>query len=124
MAFGAEVKNLGALGEEQAAAYLKKLGWKIIARGYKCYLGELDIVAMDGKSLVFVEVKTRGYESFGGPVAAVTKSKQSRVARAALAYIKEKRVKADMVRFDIVAIISGEKPLHIKNAFSPSGFSY
>ncbi|NLO91017.1 MAG: YraN family protein, partial [Elusimicrobia bacterium] len=86
--------------------------------------GELDLVALDGACLVFVEVKARASDAFGGARSAVTASKQRKLACAALHYIKEKKPRHDSARFDIVAIGPGGLE-HIENAFSPSSqFTY
>ncbi|WP_428898061.1 putative endonuclease [Parelusimicrobium proximum] len=111
-------KQKGMLGEERAADYLKKKKYKIAARNYVCPAGELDIVAWDGRTLVFVEVKERAGSGYGGAVGAVTKAKQTRVHKAAVSYIKYKSPSYEAIRFDIVVIEAGEIE-HIPNAFVP-----
>lgn len=114
---------IGNKGEDKAANYLKKQGYKIIERNYNLPCGEVDIIAQKGKTLVFVEVKYRkNAEDFGGAVAAVTKAKQNRVIKAALSYIKTKKPAFDALMFDIIAI-SGDKIEHIQNAFSSDKFT-
>ena len=109
----------GMQGEEQAATYLTKKGHKILARNFRTTGGELDIVSRLKKMLVFTEVKQRSYEAFGGPLAAVNKTKQRRIARAAAAFIKcHKEVAYDEIRFDVICILNGEIT-HIENAFFP-----
>jgi len=119
-----ESASFGNWGENLAEDFLKKLGWKIAARDYRLACGEIDVIALDGKTLVFVEVKARTNFSFGGPAAAVTKSKQRKLTAAALGYIKETGSRPDSIRFDVIAIVAGKEPLHIKNAFTPERFSY
>ena len=109
----------GQQGEAKAAAYLTAKGYRILARNFAAVGGEIDIVAQDGKTLVFVEVKTRAYEAFGGPIGAVTQSKQQKIARAATQYIKANGLKFDRIRFDIVGVLP-EKIEHVENAFSPA----
>lgn len=108
----------GALGEEQAARYLEQKGWKIIARNFSAPCGEIDIIAQDNKTLVFVEVKTRAYSAYGGPLAAVTPAKQKKIAQTAIIYIKAKDLKFDSIRFDVLCILP-EKIEHVPNAFFP-----
>ncbi|MDR0953663.1 MAG: YraN family protein [Elusimicrobiota bacterium] len=110
-------------GENLAATYLKEKGYKIIARNYLTKLGEIDIIALKNKTLVFVEVKTRSTASFGGGIAAVGPSKQDRIAKTAIEYIKHNKPTFDGVIFDIIAITDG-KAEHIQNAFAPRGFTF
>lgn len=113
------MNTLGTQGEEDAARYLTKKGHKILARNFRTAGGELDIVSRLKKMLVFTEVKQRSYEAFGGPLAAVNKAKQHRIAKAAAAYIKShKEVAYDEIRFDVICILDGEIT-HIENAFFP-----
>ena len=97
--------QLGQAGEEAAARYLEQQGWRILERN--CYLpgGEIDIIALEGNCLVFVEVKTRQRSSrFGSPFEAVDWRKQQRLTEAASAYMSEHSL--DMAaRFDVAAVI-------------------
>jgi uncharacterized protein (TIGR00252 family) len=81
-------KPLGYLGERAAEKYLKRQGYKIVARGLLLRGGELDLVAVDGRTIVFVEVKTRRSAQFGLPAEAVSIRKQVYLTRAALFYLK------------------------------------
>lgn len=112
-------KQTGQHGEELAAQLLEKKGYQILARNFSTPQGELDLVACDHTTLVFVEVKTRSYEAFGGPLAAVTPAKQRRIARTATEYIKINSPKFDSIRFDVICILPGQTE-HIENAFIPS----
>lgn len=94
----------GKRGEDIACAYLKRRGYRIVERNYKCLLGELDIVAKDGDAIVFVEVKSRKSEEFGDPQLAVGLEKQKKVSRISLTYLKEKHLYPCNARFDVVAI--------------------
>jgi len=97
-------KDLGAAGEDLATAALKKQGYKILERNYACPLGEIDLIARQGQSIVFVEVKTRSNLNFGGPREAVPGAKQARLKRLAEYYLKQKRLEGVAVRFDVVGI--------------------
>jgi len=108
----------GAAAEAQAADFLRRKGFTVLARNYLTKGGEIDIVAREKKTLVFVEVKSRKNNAFGGAVGAVTSAKQKRVEWAALQYIKENRPSFDSIRFDVICI-TPEKTEHIPNAFCP-----
>ena len=116
-------KDLGNWGEDRAAEFLRSQGYRILERSYRTRLGELDLVAQDGETLVFVEVKTRTGIGFGLPQEAVNFRKQRHMVQTALAYIKEKGLQSLPLRFDVVAI-SPEKTEHIPNAFQPVGYAY
>jgi putative endonuclease len=96
--------SLGKKGEALAIAQLKVLNYKILEQNFKCPLGEIDIVARDRSTLVFIEVKTRATRDFGGPAAAVNERKQRQLSKAALAYLKQKKLFDVPARFDVVAI--------------------
>jgi len=119
-------RSLGQRGEDAAAKYLRKLGYYIIARGHRDRIGELDLVAVDGRTVVFVEVKTRTSQNAGHPAEAVDNDKQRRLTRLALAYLKRHDLLEYSARFDIVAITWPDKKSkptieHFKNAFEPIG---
>ncbi len=108
----------GALGEDAAAAYFTQKGCRLLARNYRAPGGEIDLIVLDGTTLVFAEVKTRRGNAFGGPLAAITQGKQLKIARTAECFIKEKRPKFDSIRFDAICLLGG-KLTHIPNAFTP-----
>jgi putative endonuclease len=114
-------KTLGARGEEIAVAYLKGQQFTIVERNFRCKAGEVDIVARDGKTVVFVEVKTRRTEAYGPPQLAVTPFKQRQISKAALTWLAKKRQEGASARFDVVAIMLREHEVpaieHIRNAF-------
>ena len=119
-------KSLGDRGEDAAANFLKRQGFHILARGLDSPLGELDIVAVDGRTVVFVEVKTRRSDDSGRASEAIDQRKEQRMTQAALAYLKSNRLLNYSARFDVVAIMwpdDARKPAieHFKNAFSPVG---
>src|ERR1051325_8504580 len=97
-------KSLGYLGERAAEKFLRRCGYKIVARGSRLPGGELDLVAVDGRTVVFVEVKTRSSQQFGPPQEAVDENKQRRLTRAALSYLKRHGLLEYRSRFDVVAV--------------------
>jgi putative endonuclease len=113
-------RQLGDEGEDLAAAALKKQGYKILARNYVTPLGEIDLVARQGKTVVIVEVKTRKSLRFGSPQESVSLAKQKRLRHLADYYLKDKRLSGSPVRFDVVAVtLAGDVPQVeiISNAF-------
>lgn len=98
-------RDLGTRGEDAAARYLYKRGYDIIERNWKCTFGEADIIAHDGETVVFVEVKTRSGLEHGFPSEAVDAKKRDRYEKIALAYLSESEDVDVPVRFDVVAIV-------------------
>jgi putative endonuclease len=96
--------SLGKKGEDLAIAQLRALKYKILERNFKCALGEIDIIAREKDTLVFVEVKTRRTRDFGGPAAAVNGRKQRQLSRVALTYLNMKKLPQMPARFDVVAV--------------------
>ena len=118
----AEHNDLGKKGEELAAVYLEKKGYRIVEKNWRQWRNEIDLVAVDGKYLVIVEVKTRQSAFFGEPETAVTRDKQKTLIRAANAYVRYKNIDCE-VRFDILSVIitkTGEQIHHIEDAFYPT----
>jgi putative endonuclease len=104
----------GVLGEDLAAAHLKKIGYEIVERNYRCPAGEMDIVARDGPVLVFVEVKARRSDAFGEPEESVDERKQRRLSRVALHYLQRKGTHDKAVRFDVVSVRMGPAGIRIE----------
>jgi putative endonuclease len=100
-----EKKDLGKKGEEKALRFLKKKGYRIIEQNYVCKMGEMDIIAREKDTLVFVEVKTRTSMAFGPPQLAVNKFKQRQLSKVALNFLKQKKLEDVKARFDVVAIL-------------------
>ena len=98
-------KAVGEYGEELAVRHLKCAGLAILARNWRCRDGELDVVARDGDTIVFVEVKTRTGTGFGVPAEAVTASKVRRLRILAARYLIAVRPPPGNVRFDIVSVL-------------------
>ncbi|MEN6406686.1 MAG: YraN family protein [Thermoguttaceae bacterium] len=120
--------TLGRRGEAAAERYLRRQGCKTLARGSKSFLGELDLVMLDRRTIVFVEVKTRRSADLGHPVEAVHPEKQRRVTRAALAFLKRYGLLECPSRFDVVTVLWPEnrrtpKIEHFPNAFEATGIS-
>lgn len=113
--------DLGKLGEEQAVARLKKEGYRVLARNYRNTFGEIDIIASDGKTLCFVEVRTRTKDWHGHPFESISPAKQKKIIRAARGYLARQDTEDVEARFDVVAVIPDEAGGFtvelIKNAF-------
>jgi putative endonuclease len=119
-------KTLGQRGEAAAARYLRRRGYKILARGDHFGPGELDLVVLDRKTIVFVEVKTRQSALQGHPAEAVDNRKQRKLTRLAETFLKRYGLQELSARFDVIAITwPAEKWFptieHIKNAFDAVG---
>ena len=114
--------NKGKEGESAAAEYLSKCGLKILERNFRCPSGEIDLVARDGKTIVFVEVRSRQADKRCSPEESLTVHKFRRLTKAALWYLKQRGAADSYMRFDVVAVRwNGEKPElnWIVNAFEP-----
>jgi putative endonuclease len=115
---------LGDRGERHAARHLRRQGFRILVRGYRTAHGEIDLVARDGDTLVFVEVKSRRQ---GQPAEAVTAEKQRRLTLAGLRFLAEHRLLHDQrVRFDVVAVVwpdgrTAPAVEHFRDAFPAVG---
>lgn len=109
-------REVGTTYEQAAAIYLARMGYVILCLNYRCYCGEIDIIAKDGKTLVFIEVKYRATNKYGDPAQAVTTKKQVKIYKSAQCYLKQNHIADVPCRFDIVAI-QGQQIRIIKNAF-------
>lgn len=96
---------LGKYGEELAARFLAKTGWRVVDRNWRCGAGELDIVAQRGAVLAVCEVKTRRSMRFGGPLEAVTPEKVQRLRRLAGMWMASHSEHAGSVRIDVIAVL-------------------
>lgn len=113
---GASTSARGKQGEDRACEYLRALGYRVVERNFRCKLGELDIIARDGSTLVFTEVRSRAHSRHGTPLETVTGPKQRRIARVASYYLSIRRPGFEACRFDVVGI-TGDDIEHIKDAF-------
>ena len=112
--------SVGRRGEDLAAAYLERQGLRIVERNFRCKGGEIDIIARDGSTVVFVEVKTRRNLNYGPPQLAITPFKQRQISKAALTWLLRQRQPDAPARFDVVAILLADHTYevdHIRNAF-------
>jgi putative endonuclease len=119
-------KTLGQRGEAAAARYLRRRGYKILARGDRFGPGELDLVALDRKTIVFVEVKTRQSHEAGHPAEAVDDIKQRRLTMAAVTFLKRHGLLEHPARFDVIAVTWPTDKWfpaieHFQNAFEAVG---
>jgi putative endonuclease len=119
-------KPLGRRGEEAAARFLRSRGYQILAQDDRSRSGEIDLVAVDHGTVVFVEVKTRRTADMGHPTAAITPEKEQRLTRAAVTWLKRHGLLECGARFDVVAVIWPEgvsKPTieHFRDAFPAAG---
>jgi putative endonuclease len=108
-----ERKQLGRLGEKKAAHYLACKGYKIIDRNYKCRVGELDIIAMEGKTLVIVEVKTRSSLSYGLPCESITATKKQHILRTLRYYVAIHDLEDLDLRIDVVEVLATAKGIYL-----------
>ena len=97
-------QSLGKLGEDLACTELERRGYAILARRYRSRFGEIDIVAHHEETIVFVEVKARDGDEFGGGAAAVTPWKQRRIAQMAVDYLSHNNLHDRPCRFDVVTV--------------------
>ena len=118
-------KLFGQAGESAAEEYLRRKGYRILARNLRSSLGELDLVAEDGQVLVFVEVKARRTDAFGGAIHAVHHRKQEKLIQLSAQYLARHHIKNRLCRFDVVLLQgpnAGALQIeHIQNAFEISG---
>jgi len=108
-------KRLGSAGEKRAATYLAGLGMRIVERNYRCRQGEIDLIAWDGDTLVFVEVKARRSGDCGTPEEAVSPAKQRKLRQVALWYLARLGYEP-FCRFDVVSV-AGDQVTHFRAAF-------
>ena len=118
-------RRFGQEGESAAEQYLRRKGYRIVARNLRSSIGELDLVAEDGQVLVFVEVKARRTDAFGGAIHAVHQRKQEKLIQLAAQYLARHHIKDRLCRFDVV-LLQGTDDVasqveHIQNAFDVSG---
>jgi putative endonuclease len=116
----------GNRSERAAARFLTRLGYRIVARNYTCPLGELDVVAFDGRCVVFVEVRSTGRDDTQRPALSVDETKQRRLTDLALHFLRQHRLLDQAARFDVLAISwppAAREPLivHHRQAFESTG---
>lgn len=110
-------KSLGDAGEETAAEWYRLNGYVLVARNWRCPLGEVDLIARKGHTCVFCEVKSRSSDAFGAPAEAVGSRKRARLRRLASAWLKTGAGGPDpLVRFDVATVLNGRLEV-IEGAF-------
>lgn len=112
--------DLGKKGEDIALEIVKRLGYKCLARNYRCTLGEIDLIAREGECLVFIEIKTRKDKSTAFAKEAVDSKKRRQISRVALSYMKENDCSEMSARFDVIAINLNQGDMDVEiinNAF-------
>jgi putative endonuclease len=114
-------QSLGQRGEDIAVACLRRSGYAIVARNWRCAVGEIDIIARDGECLVFVEVRTRRGDAYGSPEESITARKQAKLAEVAQTYLQATAQEGSVWRIDVIALQLGPhgdvlRLNHIRNA--------
>jgi putative endonuclease len=113
--------ELGRSGEDVATEYLKKKKYKVVDKGFRFLRGEIDIIAYDGETLVFVEVKTRKSTRFSQPEESVTPTKRKQLRRVAQGYLLRNHIQDVECRFDVLSLtfdeLEGYTVKHITDAF-------
>jgi len=112
--------SVGKQGESLAAEFLRKNGYRIVKNNFRNRYGEIDIIAIEGKTLVFIEVKTKTNSKFGPPKMAVDLRKQRQLLKTAMMYLTQKKLNDCPARFDVVGISMIENKTEIeliRNAF-------
>ena len=111
-------KQIGVNGEHIACEYLKKLGWKILEKNFRySKYAEIDIIAKESNTIVFIEVKTRTTSNFGHPFEAINTKKINNIYKATLSYLQSTQERYEDYRIDIISILGNPNPKieHIKN---------
>jgi putative endonuclease len=116
----------GTRSERAAEGFLRRLGYRILARNYSCPLGELDLVAVDGRCVVFVEVRSTGTGDVSGPAHSVDAAKQRRLTDLALHFLQKRRLLDQSARFDVLTLSwpAGRREpeiTHFQSAFEATG---
>lgn len=116
----------GSRSERAAAKFIKKLGYRILVRNFTCSLGELDLIALDGQTIVFIEVRSTEAAVDTYPAHSVNLAKQKRLTRLALFYLQQKKLLGRPARFDVLTVswpAANQQPtiLHYQNAFEATG---
>ncbi len=110
--------NIGQIGEDVATRFLRTKEYKILTRNFHARFGEIDIIARKKKSIIFVEVKTRGSERFGTPREAVNSFKLQKMIMTAHIFLKKFGLSSSPFQFDVIEVIGKEEPfdiVHIEN---------
>ena len=116
----------GTRSERAAAAHLRRQGFRILRRNYSCPQGEIDLIALDGRCVVFVEVRSTGNDDADSPAASVDLAKQTHLTNAALHFLQENRLLGQAARFDVLTLVwpEGQREptiTHFRQAFEAVG---
>jgi putative endonuclease len=116
----------GTRSERAAAAHLRRQGFRILRRNYSCPQGEIDLIALDGRCVVFVEVRSTGNDAADRPAASVDLAKQTHLTNAALHFLQENRLLGQAARFDVLTLVwpEGQREptiTHFRQAFEAVG---
>ena len=114
-------REKGSGGEAIARDFLQGKGYRILDMNFQVRMGEIDIIARDHKTVVFVEVKSSSGERFGNPLEWGPPWKQRRIIRISQAYLAKRRFHDVPVRYDVVAVDSAGRVFHVEDAFRPAG---
>ncbi|MCK5242926.1 YraN family protein [bacterium] len=115
------MKRKGEIAEAQAAAFLTSQGYRLHCKNYRCRYGEIDIIAWEGKTLCFIEVKSRASREFGIPAEAVNRKKQRKIGKVAAHYLVCHFYGQDLAcRFDVVSVLEKQIPEIFRDAFQLS----
>ena len=109
-------RALGARGEALAARWYEQRDYTVVARNWRCREGELDLVLVTGRTVVFCEVKTRSSNAYGTPAEAVTRTKQLRLRRLAMRWLDEHEAHPESLRFDVAGVVGNAVEV-IESAF-------
>lgn len=112
--------NFGKQGQDLVVEYLKNNGYKILSENYRCYYGEIDLIAAENKTICFIEVKSRKNSDLEFLEHALNRKKQNHIINSALNYLKEQNYKNYNARFDVAVVLLNDNNLEIKlikNAF-------
>jgi putative endonuclease len=104
----------GSVGEKATLDSYRKLGYRLVARNWRCRLGELDLIVSRGGTLVFCEVKTRRGPAFGGGYEAVTWRKRAKIRALAEAFLQERGGRPEAIRFDVASVALGPRGPHVE----------
>ena len=117
-------REKGSIGEDIARKYLRHEGYAILDANFKIRMGEIDIIAKEDETIIFVEVKSATRNTFGNPIDWIPVWKQQRIIRASMAYLQRKRMMEVPIRYDVITVDQNKKVFHVRDAFrSPGPFT-
>lgn len=108
-------QEIGKKGEGLAEAYLKLMGYEILEKNFRCFRGEIDLIALDGKQIIFIEIKSRHSKEYGLASEAVTESKLKHIYKTAEYYLITKKLEKNDARIDVIEIYIGKNKCYINH---------